>query len=242
MSGARVIKGDVLEKFKFIPDESIDLICTDPPYNIGVDYGFGKHEDKRKDYPEWCAEWIQQCSRVLSAKGSIWIVSGQEFGAHIDLEMQKYFFIRNRITWYESFGAYCRNKFGRTSRPIFYGTKKKLGFTFNRSAVTVPSDRQLKYNDKRANPEGKVMGDVWDIARVCGTFKERIPGVPTQLPKALVTRIVKVSSNRGDTVLDPFCGSGTVLAVSKSLGRDSLGIEQNPEYVRIAEDRIEKEG
>jgi DNA modification methylase len=82
------------------------------------------------------------------------------------------------------------------------------------------------------------MGDVWQINRVCGTFKERVKGVPTQLPEELVRRIVGVSSNPGDTVLDPFAGSGTIPAVAVSMGRRAVGIELNPEYAAIAEGRV----
>ena len=146
--------------------------------------------------------------------------------------------IRNRITWHETFGVYCHNKFGRTSRPIYYATKSPKSFTFNKDAVTVPSARQEKYGDKRAAPGGKIMGDVWEISRVCGTFKERVKGVPTQLPGELVERIVGVSSNPGDVVLDPFAGSGTTLAIAKRMGRSGIGIELNPEYASISEARV----
>jgi DNA modification methylase len=101
----------------------------------------------------------------------------------------------------------------------------------------VPSDRQTKYGDKRAAAGGKIMGDVWTISRVCGTFKERVKGVPTQLPSELVRRIVGVSSNPGDTVLDIFAGSGTVCAVAEEMGRQGVGIELNPEYAEIAHGR-----
>ena len=219
----------------------LDLVVTDPPYNIGIDYGSGKKADRRKDYVEWCREWIRLCASVLAPTGSMWIISGQEYGAHIDIAMQDAgLTMRSRITWHESFGVQCDSKFARTSRPIFYAVKDPKKFTFNRGAVTVPSARQTKYNDRRAAPGGKVMGDVWPINRVCGTFRERVPGVPTQLPEALVRRIIEVSSNPGDTILDPFAGSGTTIAVAKKLGRGGIGIELNEEYAEIARKRIEE--
>jgi hypothetical protein len=147
--------------------------------------------------------------------------------------------MRNRITWHETFGVYCHSKFGRCSRPIFYATKDSRRFTFNRDAVLVPSARYAKYGDRRAASDGKkIMGDVWQVSRVCGTFRERIKGVPTQLPEELVRRIVGVSSNPGDSVLDPFAGSGTVCAVAVQMDRDATGIELNPEYGLIAAQRI----
>lgn len=237
MSGWRTVAGWM----SLNGGHGFDLIVTDPPYNIGIDYGSGKKADRRKDYVEWCREWIRACASVLAPEGSMWVICGQEYGAHIDIAMQDAgLTMRSRITWHESFGVQCANKFARTSRPIFYAVKNPKQFTFNREAVMVPSARQTKYNDRRAAPGGKVMGDVWSINRVCGTFRERVKGVPTQLPEELVRRIVGVSSNRGDYVLDPFAGSGTVPAVAEAMGRVGHGVELNPEYAEIARRRIEQ--
>jgi site-specific DNA-methyltransferase (adenine-specific) len=233
-----ILTGDCLDVLPTLEPGSVDLVVADPPYNIGIDYGGGKKADRRHDYDMWCVRWISWCCRALRPGGSMWIISGQEHGADIDIAMQRCgMTMRNRITWHETFGVYCHGKFGRCSRPIYYAVKGK-GFTFNREAVTVPSARQTKYGDRRAAPGGKIMGDVWQISRVCGTFKERVKGVPTQLPEELVRRIVGVSSNPGDTVLDPFAGSGTIPAVAVSMGRQAVGIELNPEYAAIAEGRV----
>lgn len=234
-----VIQGDCIEVLASMDRESVDLVVADPPYNIGIDYGSGTKADRRDDYDVWCGRWVGLCYRVLKPHGSLWIISGQEHGADIDIAIRNCeFTIRNRITWHETFGVYCHNKFGRTSRPVFYAVKDAKNFTFNREAVTVPSARQEKYGDKRAAPGGKIMGDVWQINRVCGTFKERIQGVPTQLPSELVERIIGVSSNPGDMVLDPFVGSGTTLCVAKRMARNGIGIELNPEYAEIARGRV----
>jgi DNA modification methylase len=243
----RIIQGDCIESLQSLDRESVDLVVTDPPYNIGIDYGRGPKADLIDDYAEWCFRWIRLCFMALKPNGSMWVISGQEYGSWIDVKMQAAgLTIRNRITWHETFGVYCKRKFGRCSRPIYYAVKNHKHFTFNAEAVTVPSARQEKYADKRANPAGKIMGDVWKINRVCGTFRERVPGVPTQLPEELVERIIRVSSNHGDTILDPFAGSGTTLAVAARLGRSGIGCELNPDYIELAEKRIaearEKEG
>jgi DNA modification methylase len=235
----RIIQGDCCAVLASLPAESVDLVVADPPYNIGIDYGGGKKADRRGDYWQWCRQWIYLCRRVLKPAGSIWVISGQEHAAEIDISLRlDDFTIRNRVTWHETFGVYCRRKFGRCSRPMFYAVKDKKNFTFNKDAVTVPSARQT-YGDKRASPGGKIMGDVWQISRVCGTFRERVDGVPTQLPSELVARIIGVSSNPGDAVLDPFAGSGTTLAVAKQMGRQATGIELNPDYAKIAGRRLE---
>lgn len=226
-----VISGDCIEVMTSqLKQKKFDLIITDPPYNIGVDYGGGTKADLKKDYPSWSLEWLRLCFARLRDGGSIYVVSGQEYGANLDINLREVgFTMRNRITWHETFGVYCHNKFGRTSRPIYYAVKGKK-FTFNADAVRVPSARQTKYNDKRANPKGKIIGDVWNVPRVCGTHKERQAGFPTQLPSELVRRMIRASSNKGESILDPFSGSGTVGMASILLGRTYTGIELNEEY------------
>lgn len=140
-------------------------------------------------------------------------------------------------------------------------TLKDPPFAFNRQAIAVPSARQTTYNDARANPKGKLPDDTWYLrpqaaqdmgdfftngesdtwyqSRLCGTFKERAGWHPCQLPEALLERIVKVSSNEGDVVFDPFTGSGTTLAVAARLKRDWLGCELSEDYAAKALERIE---
>jgi site-specific DNA-methyltransferase (adenine-specific) len=134
-------------------------------------------------------------------------------------------------------------------------------FVFNREAIAVPSARQTTYGDARANPRGKLPDDTWYLrpqeteshgveryfraeedtwylSRVCGTFKERLGWHPCQLPEAMLERIVKLASNKGDVVFDPFVGSGTTLAVAARLGRRWLGCELSAAYARRARQRV----
>lgn len=138
-------------------------------------------------------------------------------------------------------------------------------FTFNRADIAVPSARQTTYGDARANPAGKLPDDTWYLrpqqaescidsnvavnyfgpdedtwylSRLCGTFKERVGWHPCQLPEALLERIIKVSSNEGDIVFDPFTGSGTTLAVAARMGRRWLGCELSDDYAAKATERI----
>jgi site-specific DNA-methyltransferase (adenine-specific) len=106
--------------------------------------------------------------------------------------------------------------------------------------MLVPSARLIKYNDKRANPKGKIDGDVWKMTRVCGTFKERIKEFPTQLPIDLLKRIISVASNKDDWILDPFSGSYTTGITAKMLGRKSIGIELNERFYQLSKERLEK--
>jgi len=97
-------------------------------------------------------------------------------------------------------------------------------------AIRIPSKRQTLYNDKRANPKGRVPDDVWEFSRVCGTFKEKRKWHPNQHPEALIERIVKFSCVPGDLVIDMFAGTGTVNRVCKRLGIDCIGIELSRFY------------
>jgi site-specific DNA-methyltransferase (adenine-specific) len=119
---------------------------------------------------------------------------------------------------------------------LYYAADPKR-LTFNADAVRVPSDRQTKYRDKRANPKGRVPGDVWHVPRVCGTFRERRDHC-CQTPEEVVERIIRVASNPGDLVVDPMCGTGTTLAVAKRLGRRYLGVELCEATADLARRRV----
>jgi len=148
-------------------------------------------------------------------------------------------FMRNWIIWHYTFGQQTKNKFARSHTHIFYFVNDKKKFTFNDAAVRVPSARQLVYEDKRANPAGKMPDDVWnEFSRVCGTFKERKGWHPCQMPEKLLARIILAVTNEGDWVLDPFSGSGTTAAAACKLGRRYTGIEISQKYVKESQKRL----
>jgi DNA modification methylase len=234
-----IITGDCLEVLRTIEAASANLVFADPPYNIGVKYD--QHGDSMSptDYLSWCRKWIFASSEVLREDGSMWILINDEWVADLLGQMRDYgLTLRSWVIWYETFGVNCANKFNRTKRHLLYAVKDSRRFTFNKSAVTVPSARLAKYGDKRANPAGKIMDDVWTIPRVCGTFKERIKEFPTQLPFELLRRIVGCSSNPCDLVVDPFCGSGTTAVVCQELGRRFMGSELSPRYADLSRSRL----
>jgi site-specific DNA-methyltransferase (adenine-specific) len=242
---ANVATGDCIEHLGAMPAGSVNLIMADPPYNIGIDYGDGARADRRSDadYIEWSRAWIAAAARTLADDGAMWVICGQEYAADHQLAMRDAgLHWRNTVTWVETFGVNCRRKFNRTSRPMFYAVKHPRRFTFNVPALTTPSARQTKYGDKRANPAGKVLDDVWPISRVCGTFRERVNGVPTQLPLELVRRVVCGLSRPSDLVCDPFTGSGTTGVVCIQHDRRFRGIELREEYAAIARRRMDAAG
>lgn len=234
---------DVLEGLADVRDHHgpARLIIADPPYNIGVDYGGGADADElpHDEYVEWCRQWLELCKDCLTDDGSIWVITCDEVAAETCLALKDLgLHIRNWIKWYETFGVNCQTKFNRTSRHVFYATMHQRAVVWNAEAVTRPSDRQAKYGDKRAASAGKIWDDVWQIPRLSGTCDERVPGVPTQLPLALIEPIVSCASDPGDLVVDPFNGSGTTGVACKRLGRKYVGIDKSEEFIDIAEKRL----
>jgi DNA modification methylase len=245
-----ILPGDCVERFRQRRDGGMAkarLIFADPPYNIGVDYG-DHYDDARSadDFERWCREWIIEAAGNLSDDGSFWLLVNHEWAwvlagiATQDVGLH----LNQWITWYESFGVNCSGKFNRCSRPLLWFTKDPKRFVFNEHAAEIrrESDRQAKYNDPRANPDGKLWDDVWGvnppIPRLTGTSAERVPGFPTQLPLSLLRPIIAAASDPGDLVIDPFCGSGSTGAACLELGRKFLGFELSDDFAALAEKRL----
>ncbi len=235
-----IICGDCIELLGKVSEPFADLIFTDPPFNIGYKYDKYYDKVKKKNYIAWTSRWMEVCKKVLRPHGSFYIAIGDEYAAHVKIIADELGLVmRNWIIWHYTFGQQMKNKFARAHTHIFYFVNDKKNFTFNDHAIRVPSDRQLLYNDKRANPAGKMPDDVWNTySRVCGTFKERTGWHPCQMPENLLKRIIAASSNPGDCVLDPFCGSGTTAAAAYQLGRHYLGVEISRQYVEKAKKRL----
>ena len=157
----KIYKGDCIEIMNSFPEESVDLIFADPPFNIGLEYD--NYEDKKSydEYYKWSEQWIVTCHRILKKSGSIFIAIGDEFAAEINIILKrKGFNFRNWIIWYYTFGQNQKKKFNRSHTHIHYFTKDSNKFYFDDNHIRIPSARQLIYKDKRANPKGKIPDDV----------------------------------------------------------------------------------
>jgi len=242
----KIIHGDVLKGLSELPSESIDLIFADPPYNIGKDFDGLVENWKEEEFLEWCYTWLEECYRVLKPSGTFYLMNSTENMPFLDIWCRKKFFIRSRIMWsYDSSGVQAKKFFGSMYEPILMLVKDKNNYTFNADDILVEAKTGAKRGliDYRKNPPQpyntmKVPGNVWEFSRV--RFKmDEYENHPTQKPELLLERIIKASSNSGDLVLDPFSGSFTTSAVSKKLGRRSVGIEVNEEYVKIGLRRLD---
>jgi site-specific DNA-methyltransferase (adenine-specific) len=235
----KIICGDCIEALGKVSEPFADLIFADPPFNIGYKYDKYNDEVASDKYIDWTRQWMTACKKVLKPTGSFYIAIGDDYAANVKIIGDEIgLFMRNWIIWHYTFGQQTKDKFARAHTHIFYFVNDAKKFTFNDYAVRVPSDRQLIYDDKRANPAGKMPDDVWEDSRVCGTFKERTGWHPCQMPESVLMRIIAISSKPGDCVLDPFVGSGTTAVAAKKLQRDYVGIEISAEYVKKAEERL----
>ncbi len=200
---------------------------------------------------------MAQIHRVLSPVGAFWLAIGDEYAAELKIEAQKLGFVcRSWVVWYYTFGVNCKMKFTRSHAHIFHFVRHPDCFTFNGDDIRVPSARQLVYNDKRAESKGRLPDDTWILRpqdcpegfnadedtwyfpRVAGTFKERAGFHGCQMPEQLLGRIIRVCSNEGEVVLDPFSGSATTIAVAKKLNRRFLACELSKEYVAMGTQRL----
>jgi site-specific DNA-methyltransferase (adenine-specific) len=254
----RLYNQDCIEGMSEIREGSIDLAFADPPFNIG--YKYDVYEDRRaaNEYLAWSEKWGAALVRTLKPTGTFWLAIGDDFAAELKVRFQHELglFCRSWVIWYYTFGVHCKQKFSRSHTHLFHFVKNPKDFTFNKEAIRVPSARQLVYADSRAHSKGRLPDDtwilrpqdasnsftpeedVWYFPRVCGTFKERAGWHGCQMPEQLLGRIIKACSNEGETVLDPFGGSGTTLAVAKKLGRQFIGFELSKNYARQIEARL----
>jgi DNA modification methylase len=243
-----IIQGDCVEELKKFPDNSIDLIFADPPYNMqlknalyrpnntkveGVDDEWDKFSSFA-EYDDFCAAWLKECRRILKDTGSIWVIGSYHNIFRIgNIMMNLGFWILNDVTWYKTnpMPNFLGARFTNATETLIWCSKgeRYKKYTFNHKMMK-------KYND------GKQMTSVWQIGLCIGD--ERLKGADgkkahsTQKPEELLKRVILSTTKQGDIVLDPFFGTGTTGAAARKLKRKFIGIEREPEYVSLAEKRI----
>lgn len=212
-------------QFELIPTENIgniDLIIADPPDNIGMKYEGFKDQQPIEEYEANILLWLSLMADLTN--GPIFFTFNEKWTKIVENAIEEIGLpLIQRLQWYYTFGQdqTSRGKYALCHRPIYW-----LGSDFViPENIKVPSARQEKYRDKRAAKGGKMPPNVWEYSRICGSFHERRKHCPTQLPEALVERIVKGHCRPNGRVLDPFLGSGTTAIVCQRLGLDCTGIE-----------------
>jgi adenine-specific DNA-methyltransferase len=242
--------GPCMELLSRIPDKSVQLVVTSPPYNIGKVY------EKKLDLAEYVKQQagvIAECVRTLSATGSIcWQVGNYvEDGAIIPLDALLYpifrdhgLVMRNRIVWHFEHGLHCTRRFSGRYETVNWYTRPGKNFVFNLDPVRVPQKYPGKKHFKgpkagqlSGNPLGKNPGDVWDIPNVKSNHVEKTEH-PCQFPVELIERLVLSMTNPGDLVVDPFLGVGSSIVAAVRHGRRGAGAEIVGRYANIARERI----
>lgn len=242
-----IMHGDCIENLKTIPDNSIDLIFADPPYNMqtegellrtdgtkfnGVSDSWDKFSSL-EEYDNFTKKWLIECKRVLKNDGAIWVIGSFQNIFRLGYIMQDLgFWILNDVIWSKpnavpNFGG---TRFQNSHETLLWCSKsKKSKYHFN-------------YKTMKVFNGGKQMKSVWDIGICIG--KERLKDKygnkvhSTQKPEALLYNVILSSTEKNDIVLDPFFGTGTTGVVAKRLGRRYIGIERNEEYILAAEKRL----
>ncbi|MBI5408498.1 MAG: site-specific DNA-methyltransferase [Nitrospirae bacterium] len=241
--------GDCLDFLKTMPDKSIQLIITSPPYNVGKQY---EKKMKLEQYLAQQKRIIDECVRVLKDEGSIcWEVGNYvDNGEIIPLDILLYeafrqnnLQLRNRIIWHFRHGLHCSKRFSGRYEVILWFTKTD-NYIFNLDAVRVPQKypgkkyfKGSKIGEFSCNPNGKNPSDVWDIPNVKSNHIEKTVH-PCQFPIALVQRLILALSNDSDIVFDPFLGVGSTAVAAIMSNRKAAGSELLKEYYDIACERV----
>lgn len=241
----RVYCEDALAGLARIPDGSVDLILTDPPYNLGKDYGNASDQQSVADYLRWTEQWIDAALPKLKANGSLYIFLTWRYSPEIFVMLKQRMAMMNEIIWdrrVPSMGGSVRS-FSSVHDTIGFFVKRK-DYYFDLDAVRIAYDAATKKARSRSifigakwlevgyNPK-----DLWSVSRLHKEHPERADH-PTQKPLEIIERMVKASCPPGGVVLDLFMGSGTTALAAKRCGRDFVGFELNPDYCAIIEQRL----
>lgn len=241
----KIILGDCLEIMKQIPDNSLDMTFADPPFNLKKKYNHYEDSKEKEEYLKWCSKWLVEMVRITKPTGSIFVHNIPRWLTYFAEYLNKISYFRHWIAW-DSGGA----PLGKTLLPNHYGilyyTKTKSYKDFKFYDIRTPHKRCrickefLKdYGGKKdqMHPFGTLVSDVWtDIHRI--RHRKRRDDHPCQLPIPVLERLILMSTDEGDIILDPFIGTGTTAVAAKRLGRKYIGIDIDPQYVEITNNNL----
>jgi len=244
----KIYQGDCIELLKKLPDESIDLIFADPPYNLQLNGELYRPDQSKVDpvddewdkfetfeeYDNFTRQWLTECKRVLKSTGSIWVIGTYHNIFRVGTIMQNLdYWILNDIIWIKNnpMPNFKGTRFNNAHETLIWATKSKESkYTFHYHSMKVMNDDLQMRSD-------------WYIPICQGNERIKINGQKahsTQKPEELLYRIILSTSNPDDIVLDPFSGSGTTAAVAKRLGRKFIAFEKEDFYIKVANERLEK--
>ncbi|MFH0803622.1 MAG: transcriptional repressor LexA [Candidatus Tagabacteria bacterium] len=241
----KIICGDAIEEMRKIPDNTIDMTFADPPFNLNKKYGNYKDRKKADDYIKWCEQWLTEMVRITKPTGSIFVHNIPKWLTYCANHLNKIAVFKHWIAW-DSMST----PLGKTLLPAHYGilfyTKIPKGFKFHElrsphKKCRICGEMIKDYGGKKRqiNPFGTLLSDVWmDIHRI--RHNTRRDAHPCQLPEPLLERLILMTTDEKDVVLDPFIGAGTTALTAKRLGRNYIGIDIDLKYKKIVADKIKK--
>ena len=242
----KIINGNSLNILKKIPDKTFNLIFADPPYNLQIGERLKRPDDSKvngvndkwdqfesfEHYDDFCKNWLKECKRILKDNGSIWVIGSYHNIFRIGFHLQNLdYWLLNDIVWRKNnpMPNFRGTRFTNAHETLIWASKDKNSkYTFN-------------YQSLKCLNDDLQMRSTWNFPICSGNERLKEKGKKvhsTQKPEALLHRILLASSNKNDTILDPFLGSGTTAVVAKKLGRNFFGIEREKTYFEAATKRL----
>ena len=244
----RTILGDTFAALPLLPEKFADLVIADPPYNLDKDFGgdaFRSMPDA--DYRDYTRRWLALVRPRMTDAAGIYVCCDWRCSGIVGEVLAEFFTVRNRITWQREKGRGAAKNWKNSMEDIWFATVGDE-YTFNLDAVKLRRRVIAPYRENGAPKDWAEAGEIkyrdtcpgnfWDDITVPFWSMAENTAHPTQKPEKLLAKLILASSNAGDTVLDPFLGSGSTSVTAKKLGRRWVGIERNPRYCVWAEKRL----
>lgn len=249
----KTINQDLVEALDHLPDNFVDLLIIDPPYNLQKYFNTIRFVKKSiSEYAEWIDVFISKLKRTLKNNATVYFCADWHTSISVQSILAKHFKIRNRITWEREKGRGSTKNWKNNSEDIWFCTVSN-NYTFNADSVKHARRVIAPYTDENGSPKDwqkkndnsfrlTYPSNLWtDISIPFWSMPENTDH-PTQKPEKLIAKLILASSNKNDIVLDPFLGSGTTSVVAKKLERNYVGIEVDKLYACLAEKRLEIAG
>lgn len=245
----KTIHQDLFKALSCLPDNFIDLLFIDPPYNLNKEFNSNSFKEiSSEEYESWMDSWLVLMKRVLKQNASVYICGDWKSSSAIYRVMSKYFIVRSRITWEREKGRGAKANWKNCSEDIWFGTVSKE-YTFNIEAVMLKRKVIAPYKNEDGKPKDWSQeengnyrlthpSNLWTDLTIPFWSMPENTDHPTQKPEKLAAKIILASSNRGDFIFDPFLGSGTTSVVAKKLGRKYCGVEADELFCCLAEKRL----
>jgi site-specific DNA-methyltransferase (adenine-specific) len=246
----KTINQDLFEALKYLPDSFIDLLFIDPPYNLKKNFNKTTFRTKTvMDYADFIESFISGLIRCLKPNASIYVCGDWKSSTSIHMVLEKYFKVKNRITWEREKGRGSKSNWKNNTEDIWFCTRTQ-DYTFNYNDVKLKRKVKAPYRRENGEPKDWQVTDlggfrmtyssnIWNDLSVPFWSMPENTEHPTQKPEKLLAKIIIASSNKKEVIFDPFLGSGTTSVVAKKLNRHFVGIEIDNKYACLAEKRLE---